>query len=681
MNYLSWNDAIGNWFFNPARGGSRVFLYMTTDMINEIGSSSHVNQDDFIIAVKTGPEWVHADRSICQQALEAYKDWRSRNLPYPPYLGYLALFSLAAWIEPPDGFARHSYYPGLRDLLGEEPQIGDYPSFKKMYELWFDLEIWTNEDKEEDWGIFRADIYGKREYIGLPKAQIVLTDDEREKLPLLFAECGFDPLSLPSDTELAYCLSHDNHSWLLPRTKIILKSTKEKDLREMLLETIFEELRDWDGAIPQLKELSETKSHAFGNLRLAMTIDSTALRVKLGFRCRSTCNYPEEGLKLSGEVTSGFLYCSEDSQGWSTLLTSDENQTELFDAATIDLRKEINLFDDAHSWKVIFSKRSVRIMMPASSCYGFDGFIEESQLPRGKFFYLLVKNDIADVLENWGQRYCDGFVQLENISGISSDWRIYRIERVLSDEGIKKICPYLSFSKRLSIQLQGGLKVKANQYFPLALPKVKVIGSYGDDVVVNCNDQKLYQDEVTGYYEIRHSSSVHKFTIEVKRGSDDWKRSFYTTDRLNWKDVESIIQLDKYGKPVYDDDEEFCVGNKVYGYVPPEFSFEVFLPPTKGIRTFFIGKNPGEIATVPLENLPENWSPVWAISMRQKGKAVFCGLDLGNSKPTEKQVNDKRRVKQWKKILWHKRKLIVPPDHPALRKLWIEYMKAAQHVL
>ena len=125
MNYLEWNDAIGARFFNPARSDLRVFLYVTTEIINEVGAPYESDLTDFITAVKTGPPWItRHGQSVCQQALQACEEWRGRNLNHPPYLAYMALFVLADTIKVED-FTRYSYYPGLRQVLGEEPSSGN----------------------------------------------------------------------------------------------------------------------------------------------------------------------------------------------------------------------------------------------------------------------------------------------------------------------------------------------------------------------------------------------------------------------------------------------------------------------------------------------------------------------------------------------------------------------------
>ena len=461
MNYLSWNDVIGARLFNRDRIDARVFLYVTTDTINEIGAPHESDLVDFITAVKAGPPWItRHGQSICQQALQAFKQWRDRNLKYPPYIGYLALFVLADTIKV-EGFSRYSYYPGLRQLLGEKPAAGAYPSFNKMYQLWFDLEEWSNGDQHGSYGIFRADILGKREYVGLPKAQTILTDDERSKLPLLFAEAGFDPSSPPTDTELAYLFSRETHRYLSPHTKQLLDSRigSSQPIREVLMDAIFEELANWDGSVPAHPKSGEHIRSSLGNLRLVMNLDLTNRTARFFLRCRSDREYPDEGLRLTGKSLDVSLYCFEDWRGWSTPLSIDEDQTRSFDATQLDWHEGLYLSDHEHAWRVALAKRSLRIMTIANSL-GFDGFVEESQIPNTKSFYLLAHESHSEMLHHWGVQCCDGFCRVDLISGLPDRWNLYSIERAHSDAVIRDAFPFLAFPVTLRIQLRGGLKVR-----------------------------------------------------------------------------------------------------------------------------------------------------------------------------------------------------------------------------
>lgn len=683
MDYLAWNDAIGARFFNPDRSGARVFLYVTTDVVTEVGAPHDADLDDFIGAVKTGPPWnTRHGRSICQQALQAFDAWRGRNLEYPPYLAYLALFALADTIEV-EGFSRSSYYPGLRQLLGEEPVSGWFPSFDKIYELWFDLEVWTNEDKNGELGIFGADILGSREYVGLPKAQTILTDDERHKLPLLFAEAGFDPSSPPSDTELAYLLSRETHHYLLPHTKHILNAREHTDNesgRNVLVGAILDELESWDGSAPPQAGLGEEARRSLGNLRLVMTLDLTARTAHFALRCRSHREYPEEGLELRDDGSLGSLYCFEDYQDWSTLLANDDSQTGILDASRLDWRNGLCLADEEHSWRVTLAGRSVRVLVKAP--FGFDGFVEESQIPKGRKFYLLSHADNAEALVRWGSESCDGFRAEREVSGLPGSWNLYYVERANSDVLLRDAFPFLAFPTVLRIHLRGGLKVRGNQYFTFALPQVEVTGAV-DDANVYCNDHQLNPDPETGLYTIPDALCARRLIVEVRRNGECVRsRSLYAVETVAWRDAVSTACLDKFGLRSGGEAAETCVGPIVDGATPPDFNPEVFLPPSAGHRVYFVGRNPGEIIECPSETIPDDWQPVWAIPMQRRGKgtAVYCGTDPANEAPGTTGCRDHRRRRLWQKVLWYRRKQIAYPSHPTLRALWRKYREMAHRV-
>jgi hypothetical protein len=100
MEYMAWNDAIGRRFFNPDRAGTRVFLYVTKEVVAEIGAPHDADLNDFVAAVKGGPPWnTRHGWGLCQQAVQAMEGWRHRNLEYPPYLNYLALFVMAGTVD------------------------------------------------------------------------------------------------------------------------------------------------------------------------------------------------------------------------------------------------------------------------------------------------------------------------------------------------------------------------------------------------------------------------------------------------------------------------------------------------------------------------------------------------------------------------------------------------------
>src|SRR3989442_7338654 len=95
MDYLSWNDMVAAKFFATDMKDRRVYLYITSDVIREVGKPANAGVPDFTAAIKKGPSWVTSG-GICDRAQQCLHGWRRRRLPYPPYLGYLAFFVLAA---------------------------------------------------------------------------------------------------------------------------------------------------------------------------------------------------------------------------------------------------------------------------------------------------------------------------------------------------------------------------------------------------------------------------------------------------------------------------------------------------------------------------------------------------------------------------------------------------------
>jgi len=147
MDYLSWNDLLIKHYFDSSMAGREVLLYVNSEVIETLGQPYGCGVDNFVETVKKGPGWVTKSR-LCQRALQAYDHWRDRGLEYPPYGGYLVLFVLAAVTE--TDYAPHSYYPGLRKLLGESQDAGMPFQFDSMIYLWNDLEKWSREDKPYD---------------------------------------------------------------------------------------------------------------------------------------------------------------------------------------------------------------------------------------------------------------------------------------------------------------------------------------------------------------------------------------------------------------------------------------------------------------------------------------------------------------------------------------------------
>ena len=202
--------------------GREVLLYATEDVIAAIGHRDNVGVEDFIQAVKAGPANLLAD-NVCKEGYSLFKSWTHRTSGYPPYLAYLVLFVYAATIE--TTFDKKSYYPKLCKVLGEHIHTGSYPYFKKMVDLWGDLEKWANIDQNKEQGKFTRRTRGGWVHVGIPLSQLILSERERKALPRIFHEIGLDASSPPSAGELRQALiSYQREGALFESTKKILKT-------------------------------------------------------------------------------------------------------------------------------------------------------------------------------------------------------------------------------------------------------------------------------------------------------------------------------------------------------------------------------------------------------------------------------------------------------------------------
>ncbi len=674
MDYLKWNNSIAAHFFKNEMAGRSVHLYVTEELITDIGQNYGADFLDFIEAIKIG--LLGAKRKgLCVKAWETQENWL-RELDYPPYIGYLALFVLAAGIE--GDFAAHSYYPRLRTLLGEEPTTGQYPSFDRMSKLWEDLEKWSNEDKSGELGIFNSNSVGKRKHIGLPIAQTLLTEKERRALPAIFAAADLDPISYPAEGAIALLLAKHGRTQLRKRTLDLLKETRDSDeIRQALLEWIIDELRDWDGTA----EVSG-KTQIYGILRLCCKLDSIAKRATLSLRCSTKHEFPEEDLVLFLEDNSQPFSCYEESGGLSSSLICESDGKPLV-GGEFDWLKGLQVRSADSKWCFKLPASPIRVFVDGDT-EGLPGIVEVRQLPTQKPFYLAAHQECLELLKKWGELSCQGFENLQIIDGLPSGWHLFKAQAACSDELIKQEYPILAFPTNVRLELAGGIRLeRGNKFFKFAPPKLFLQGG-SESIKVYCNNQLLDSINSAGNYELPTDTPAEtKLLIEARSGEDIIRRcSLLLLENYSLPSQSNAPQFDRFGNLQTGENGSAGVsGALVRGVDFPDFNFNTFLPIQGKQRIFFVGKEPGQIAIWPAESLPTDWEPVWAISKgRHRGQVMFCSTNLVESQPLMSKCKDRKKMRAWKEILWHDRKIISPPDRSNLRALWKQFQKEAERV-
>lgn len=461
------------------------------------------------------------------------------------------------------------------------------------------------------------------------------------------------------------------------RDNFLLYISNTDELRQALLERIVDELRTWDGTA---EVSSSDGSQIYGYLRLCWQLDLSAGRATFTLRCSTKHEFPEEGLLLS--LDDFKFSCSEQGRGWSSPLISESDQ-KILNASEFDWCKGLRMRSADSKWYFRLPASPVRVFVKGDT-QGLPGFIEVRQLPTQKPFYLAAHKDCLELLNSWGESSCKGFEKLPISNGLPINWYLFKAEQADTDELIKHQYPVLSFPTTVRLELDEGLRVdRGNKFFKFAPPKVVIqsgdesIKLYGNDKLLSCTDD-------AGSYELPTDfPSETTLVIEARIGEKIIKRRSLTLrENFDWQQELITQQFDRFGCRQINPDRigVGVAGALVTGIKPPEFNFNAFLPIQGKQRILFVGKEPGQVSVWPLEPLPTDWMPVWAISKGRRSQVMFCGNSLAESEPSRAKCKDRKKLREWKEILWYERKKINPPTQSNLRNLWKKFQKEAERV-
>jgi len=660
--------------------GREVLLYVNEEIIEEIGEPEGVGVEDFIESVKKGPEWA-TKLELCQNALQTYKNWRERGLEYPPYVGYLVFFVLAAVIE--TDYAPHSYYPGLRKLLGEEQDLGMPKYFDCMIVLWDDLEKWSREDKHEEFGRFVARIRGGWINVGLPRYQTVLSEKERNFLPNIFYDAGLDPTDHPTPEIIPRILEYYGKSFLEHRTKVLLESSKNGDevLKTALAELVLDELEEWDGSVlEQDTRKGVTRQQFYTSLRLCIKIDPMASHADIYVRFKTNRLFPDEGLHFSRSGDDRVWQCNEDHLGWSTPLKDYiNNPPEKLNGASLDWSVGEQLTDSEAHWRARLKHAGVRIFRLKID--SLPDWVETQRLERRIEFLVACKSKNGEKIRTWGSGGCEQFEE-KNVKGLPSGWLLFY------GKNASESCPdinILTLSSTVRLHIEDGIKAhKGNVYFKFALPKIVLENSFGSErVIVNGkpiepedskNSVFPIPKDVPCDLPIRIEVCIGNYCLSkyIRIEEFDLPDSFNDTPCRNPKgEISSCDESVKVcGAHAYGI-------NKATEYQGPDITL-------LSKKIIFIGERPGEIATWPDEPYPPAWKPIWAAAKksRKHWEIIFCGTveKLKRVKKLPAPAGIKSQIKHWKEAIWYRRKRYTPPEIEEVRTIWKDYLRLAKHV-
>ncbi len=672
LSYIEWNNKIASHFFKPENSGKRVWFSVEKDLINRIAKEHNTDFNQFIESVKKGPEWVNRPKQgLCIKAYDAFKNWRDKKeLKYPPYVSYLALFVLTVHHGSSDDFSDNAYYGRLRDLLKEKPSLGMYPSFDKMSKLWDDLQKWSAEDKNYSWGGFYNDIHGLHFHVGIPRYQVILKTQDRQSLYDVFWKMGWDSDSQPTEAEILRSIQENKVNF---SSRILKRIDKGKDdFIQELVSRVLDELRDYneedDSDLENNSE--ETKKRGFIHVYMS-NIDSLNKKAEFSFRCKRQAGLPDvEELTLKTDHYGNLTVPI----GASTTLSGkiiDHN---------IDWSKDFSA--NMGKYKFCYTGSKYKIFTSAESS-NISGWTSAKPYTPSQLFYLCVHKSLVDKVKKWGTKECGTFEECR-VSGLPDKWFLFKIKEVKSDSLIKKDIPALTVDSKVRICFEGGIRCRGNKFFHFAPPKITVRGGgIQDSIKTSCfkNGQKISSSQGRSFYIPQKTPANMWINIKALSTKDPnsevTKQIMFVTNRLPKMDSNhNILTMDAFGNLNQEkSNESYIQGACVYGWKNQKEYTRFPLKTTK--KVYLTGNVAGQITIWPDEALPDLWTPVWSIEYKNRKQATAEWLGNRDNKSLSYNGGfSKEKTKLWYKLIWYRRKRITP--RLQFQQHWKNFLKRIQ---
>lgn len=236
MNYLQWNNAIINHFFNPKNEGKEVMLYFSEGIIEEIGEYSFKNPDegylsDFYRALRVGVSGISNDNYINRILLieEKYR-LGCRNIAgtefnYPPFFTYLLIFILPFTSNNDnEEFNMNNFHGIVKAFFEGKNLTNNYDSTIKNHlaeidNLWNNIIVWLRDKNGCNIGYLEEiNPNGNRKYVGKFEYHILFRRKHEERLSTVFDKKDILPGEVMSVANMRKLLAENYLNIGLPIT-------------------------------------------------------------------------------------------------------------------------------------------------------------------------------------------------------------------------------------------------------------------------------------------------------------------------------------------------------------------------------------------------------------------------------------------------------------------------------
>lgn len=169
--------------------------------------------------------------------------------------------------------------------------------------------------------------------------------------------------------------------------------------------------------------------------------------------------------------------------------------------------------------------------------------------------------------------------------------------------------------------------------------------------------------------------------VRDERGAQLASQSLVLIDQVDWRDDAILLRVNEFGEP--SEIPGFCGGFSDYALSDGPTAWPAFDYADPIRQLVLIGKRPGEISRWPEIPWP-SWHPVWAIASAESKKAreiIYCGSAPQFDGPLlAEPVRSKKKIRQWKVQINHRRRRSASPAIPKLNELWRNYVDAASRL-
>jgi len=265
MNYLEWNNALINHFFNSENEEKEVTLYFSEDVIKEIGEKNYNLPEggyvsDFFRALQNGVVGIQNNDYINRiLELETHYSKGCRGVAqipfnYPPYLTYLLSFILPFTSGTiPEGLRRDNFHRVVKKYFEDKELTKNYDGqiknrLSEIDYLWDNIFNWLFESNNISLGYIEKIDNPKpnRRYVSKFEYHIVFRKEQEDKLSVIFDNNNILP-NEPIDESKIRQLIVNNAAELRLSTDVVDKIKSREYIGEKLVKRAFNYYKNWDG--------------------------------------------------------------------------------------------------------------------------------------------------------------------------------------------------------------------------------------------------------------------------------------------------------------------------------------------------------------------------------------------------------------------------------------------------